>query len=173
MHRRGNSTLAIIAIVFVVAIGGAAFYLLQGSSAPESTLPTPHSVTSNEEKTMDREDGMASDGNMVQDGSRYVMYSKSGYEEVKNQKHVLYFYANWCPTCRPVDAELQRSLNDIPEDLLIVRVNYNDSETDSDEESLANAFNITYQHTFVYIENGNEVTRWNGGGLSEIISQTQ
>ena len=99
------------------------------------------------------------------------MYDKAGYESIKNQKYVLYFYANWCPTCRPVDAELQSRSSEIPEDIVVVRVNYNDSDTDTDEEALAKEHNITYQHTFVILENGEEVTRWNGGGLAELISR--
>lgn len=88
-----------------------------------------------------------------------------------NKKRVLFFYANWCPTCRPVNEELNRSEDVIPEDLVIIRVNYNDSDTDSAEKDLARKYGITYQHTFVLIdEDGTEIKKWNGGGLREILN---
>ncbi len=54
---------------------------------------------------------------------------------------------------------------------MIVRVNYNDTETDANEEALADEHGITYQHTFVLIENGQQVKKWNGGGLAKLLSE--
>ena len=93
--------------------------------------------------------------------------------EVKNKdsRRVLFFFANWCPTCKIADESLKENADRIPKDVEIIKVNYNDSDTDNSEEELARKYGITYQHTFVQIdENGNEVTKWNGGGIDELLS---
>lgn len=106
--------------------------------------------------------------------SRYRFYTKDILDSTTEFRRVLYFYASWCPTCRPVDEYLSQNASQIPNDLLIIRVNYNDPETDEEEKSLARTHGITYQHTFVQIDSdGKEITKWNGGSLSEILSNIQ
>lgn len=166
MNRQGNSPLVIVVIVLVLAVAGAGFYLLQGNSTTESDLPTPSSAMQ-DDKMMD--DNAMEEDAIMESGAKYVQYQKAGYEQIADSRHVLFFYANWCPTCRPVDTELQAEMDNLP--LTVVRVNYNDSATDTDEEALADELGITYQHTFVLMENGEVVTRWNGGGLGEILSR--
>jgi len=108
------------------------------------------------------------------DPTKYIKYSKSTLSQYANQKRVLFFYANWCPTCKPINEELTNNSGSIPDGVVVIRVNYNDDETDKDEEALAKKYAITYQHTFVQIdENGEVVERWNGGGLNEIIENLQ
>jgi thioredoxin-related protein len=49
-------------------------------------------------------------------------------------------------------------------------VNYNDTATDQAEKELAKKYGVTYQHTFVQIDaEGNEVTKWNGGKIEELL----
>ena len=103
--------------------------------------------------------------------SRYVEYSKSAFEGASAKRRVLFFYASWCPTCRPADASFKAGANEIPEDMVVIRVNYNDPDTDNAEKELARKYGITYQHTFVQIDSaGKEVTKWNGGQLSELLA---
>ena len=105
-------------------------------------------------------------------GSRYIQYSKSALEQAVGGRRVLYFYANWCPTCRPADVNLRENAAQIPEDMTVVRVNYNDSDTDREEKALANQYGITYQHTFVQIDSqGQELTKWNGGQIEELLTK--
>ena len=109
------------------------------------------------------------DTNSPGGGGSYVPFSQGVIEMHATSKRVLYFYANWCPTCRPVDAEFQARESQIPEGVVVIRVNYNDSDTDAAEKVLATQYGITYQHTFVQIdEQGNAVKTWNGGGLAEL-----
>src|SRR3989344_3829621 len=101
--RKGNSALLIIIIVLVVAAAG--FFFLRGSQAPVSSpVATLETSSTSDDQTE----------------SRYVKYTKEGYELIKNTRHVLFFYANWCPVCRPADAEFQARSNEIPEDLKVV-----------------------------------------------------
>jgi thioredoxin 1 len=103
--------------------------------------------------------------------SRYVQYSKSALDSASDSRRVLFFYASWCPTCKPADASFTQNANKIPEDVTLIRVNYNDPETDQEEKDLAKKYGITYQHTFVQIDSaGEEVTKWNGGQIDELLS---
>lgn len=104
------------------------------------------------------------------DSGSYLPHSDSVMLETQGSSRVLFFYANWCPTCRPVDAEISRRQAQLPAGLTVIRVNYNDSDTDEAERELAKKYAVTYQHTFVRLdENGNELSKWNGGGFDTII----
>jgi len=97
--------------------------------------------------------------------SRYVDYSPAVYAEAIAKKRVLYFYATWCPTCSVANEDFTVNAARIPQDVVIFRTNY-DSEVE-----LKRKYAITYQHTFVQVdENGNELAKWNGGGLTELTS---
>jgi thioredoxin 1 len=103
--------------------------------------------------------------------TRYIEYSKAALDEASGNRRVLYFYASWCPTCRPADANFTAQVEQIPPDVTVLRVNYNDPDTDQEEKDLAQKYQITYQHTFVQIDtDGNEVTKWNGGQIEELLA---
>ncbi|OGM32055.1 hypothetical protein A2803_00615 [Candidatus Woesebacteria bacterium RIFCSPHIGHO2_01_FULL_44_21] len=156
--QRGNFPAIVVIVVIVLALAGAAFYFLNrpGSGNLRVETQTPQATDTPETGSM----------------SRYVEYSKRLSENSVDKRRVLFFYANWCPTCRPANAELEARISEIPEDVVVLRVNYNDTETDTEEEALAQKYGITYQHTFVEIDqDGNEVKKWNGGGLDQLLAQ--
>lgn len=102
---------------------------------------------------------------------RYIEYSETFFNSVSDKRRVLFFYANWCPTCRPADASFSENESQIPEDVVLFRINYNDSNTDDAEKDLAQQYGVTYQHTFVQIDgNGKEITKWNGGQIEELLA---
>lgn len=106
----------------------------------------------------------------VQGNSRYVEFSPAALAGSANTRRVLYFYASWCPTCRPADADFTARADKIPSDVIVIRVNYNDTDTDAEEKALAKKYAITYQHTFVQIdEKGEQVAVWNGGKTAELL----
>ena len=99
---------------------------------------------------------------------KFTEYSNSVYEQYKDKKRVLFFHAAWCPTCKVANQELISNKDKIPADVIVLKVDY-DSQTD-----LKKKYAITYQHTFVLVdENGEEIKKWNGGGLQEIVSNTR
>ncbi len=107
----------------------------------------------------------------VMNNNHYQEYTKSVFLNTASTQRILFFYANWCPTCRPADANFKANANKIPKNVTLLRVNYNDTDTDQDEKGLAETYGITYQHTFVQIdENGNVVMKWNGGQIDELLS---
>lgn len=71
---------------------------------------------------------------------------------------VLYFYANWCPTCKAEFPKMQQAFNELTrDDVIAFRVNFNDNETDGSERDLALKFGVNYQHTKVFIKGGQSV----------------
>lgn len=104
------------------------------------------------------------------DNDQYLEYSKEVVESSVSTRRVLFFYANWCETCRPADAEFNAKVSELPTDVTLIRVNYNDTDTDSEEKELASKYGITYQHTFVLIDGDEtEVSKWNGGKMEELL----
>ncbi|HJZ05621.1 hypothetical protein A2634_05450 [Candidatus Amesbacteria bacterium RIFCSPHIGHO2_01_FULL_48_32] len=98
--------------------------------------------------------------------SNYVDYTPAAFAAAINKRRVLYFYATWCPTCSVANEDFTVNAAQIPTDVVIFRTDY-DRET-----TLKAKYGITYQHTFVQVDtNGNELAKWNGGGLNELINQ--
>ncbi|MDP3763650.1 MAG: thioredoxin family protein [bacterium] len=96
---------------------------------------------------------------------RYIDYSPSAYAQTAEKKRVLFFKASWCPTCNAANKDYTDNLSSIPEDVVILKVDY-DKETE-----LKKQYGITYQHTFVQVDkNGNSLTKWNGGGVNELLA---
>lgn len=99
---------------------------------------------------------------------RYVPYSASTFDTAKDKKRILYFHADWCSVCKPLDKELSEKSDQIPPDVVVLKANY-DRETE-----LKKKYAITYQHTFVFVDDeGGEIDRWGGGGLTDIIKRFQ
>lgn len=96
-------------------------------------------------------------------------FTKADYDAAiaSDRLVVLYFYANWCPICREETKNgLYPAFNELTTNKVIgIRVNYKDSDTDSNEEALARQYGIPYQHTKVFVKNGKQILKapdgWN------------
>jgi thioredoxin 1 len=80
---------------------------------------------------------------------------------------VLFFAASWCPTC-------QASLRDLEAhgarlgNIKIVIVDYDTSGL------LKKTYGVTYQHTWVQIDDkGSALETWSGGGVEEILQRVK
>lgn len=149
----------IIGLVLLVSITGGIFVANQ-QSKPVENAPQ-------DQNAMMRDNAAITSTN----SKKYVQYSKSELDQASGNRRVLFFYANWCPTCKPADADFTANMSNIPSDVTVIRVNYNDTNTDQEEKDLAKQYGITYQHTYVQIdEQGNEITKWNGGKIDELLA---
>ena len=96
----------------------------------------------------------------------YKVYSADALKaELEAQKNVLlFFHADWCPTCRAAERDILSNNHQLPENLSILKVDF-DTQKD-----LKAQHNIVSQHTFVLLDaNGDEVTKWGGGGVETIL----
>jgi len=156
-----NSLLIIIVIVAVLGIGG---YMLSQKPSQSDSVMKDETPVQKEETMMEKTDETGNN-------SRYIEYSKEILANSTGSRRVLFFYASWCSTCRPADANFRENIDKIPDDVTLIRVNYSDPETDQDEKDLAKKYGITYQHTFVQIDSTEkEITKWNGGQTDELLT---
>lgn len=150
----------ILGIVFVVIIVGVVLGSGKESDRSESLVATSPPLTGSDPVTTGAATGTP----------RYAEFSPSVLVGSANTRRVLFFYASWCETCRPADADFRASIDKIPTDVTVIRVNYNDPDTDQSEKDLAKKYAVTYQHTFVQIdEKGDQVAIWNGGKTRELL----
>lgn len=109
-----------------------------------------------------------------QPNTKYREFDSMSLKDNSTAKRLLFFYAAWCPTCQAADQSILSNIDKIPADLTIIKVNYNDQNTDQIEKELAQKYGITYQHTFVQIDDqGNEITKWNGGNIDQIMEKVK
>lgn len=85
-----------------------------------------------------------------------------------NQRVILFFNAAWCSTCKVARDNFEASKADIPSDMTIVIVDYDDSD------ALRTKYGVTLQHTFVQVDaNGAALAKWSGSTtISELEDQT-
>ena len=98
--------------------------------------------------------------------SNLLDFNKDDYDQAfKSDKLiVLYFYANWCPICKAEFPLMVEAFNELNTDKVIgFRVNFNDNQTDENEEELAREYGVAYQHTKVFIRNGERIGKWPDG----------
>lgn len=80
---------------------------------------------------------------------------------------VLFFYASWCPTCRNAREEFKKRDNEF-KNINIILVDYDNSS------DLQKKYGVTYQHTFVQIDdNGDSLVKWNGGDVDKLLSSVK
>lgn len=160
-----NMTKVIITAVVLLVIGGG-IYFVSKSSDTSVVLDKTTMEGKETSGSMEKEEGstMKDYAGKVLAGksSPLLDFQKQDYEQaLKSDKLVvLYFYANWCPICKEEVPKLKSAFNELSSDKVIgFRINYNDSDTDSDEVVLAKEFGVAYQHTKVFLKNGKRVLK--------------
>ena len=151
-----SKNLLLVIFVLALVLGGSYLYRRNNTQVMDPS-PTPNDMVKTESTPISKQ---------------YLPYTEDVLESSKSTRRVLFFYASWCPTCIPADADFKSNTSMLPTDLTIIRVNYNDPDTDADEKALAAKYAITYQHTYVQIDaDGNEIAKWNGGSVKELLAK--
>src|SRR3990167_3874553 len=174
ISQKGFAMPVIIAIVAVVLVlGGIVFYANRSQTTDDRMAQEKAMMQKDGETMMEKKD----DGAMIDKGETVMKYSgavlagksaplldftKADYDAALNSDKlvVLYFYANWCPICKAEFPVMQKVFNELSTDNVIgFRVNYNDDQTDNDEKNLAKQFGVAYQHTKVFVKNGQRILK--------------
>lgn len=67
---------------------------------------------------------------MIETRAQYAEYSPEKYTELKGKKRFgIFFYANWCSTCRNWEDEFMGNMKGFPSETIILKANY-DTETE-------------------------------------------
>lgn len=73
---------------------------------------------------------------------------------------VLYYFANWCPICTKEFADAKSVFSELENANVVgFRVNFNDSDTEDGEKELAQKHGVAYQHTKVFVKNGERILK--------------
>lgn len=130
------------------------FFEADGSLAGKATMPTDDEIIAffDQDKlpSDDPEKTSKEDTN-----TKYQDYSQETYQNLLGQKpFALFFYADWCPTCRNQEKLITENLDRIPENMTILKANY-DTQTD-----LKKQYSITMQSIIVVLDDsGQEIGR--------------
>lgn len=155
----------IIGVVALLVIVGGVYVFLTNQPESDSTMMKDDETEMMEDKVVEGEmmdKGEKQDDAMMEDKSAGdQMMSKGSYEAYSQEKLalandgkvVLYFHADWCPICRPLDAALKSAA--FPSGVHILKVDY-DTATE-----LKKKYGVTYQHTFVQVDAaGKLLAKW-------------
>ena len=153
------SNIITVILVLIVVLGGG--YLLLNYNNPAdytNNVPTFEDLSKTENENSNKS---------VSVSLNYLDYSESFLTRANEGKVVLFFKANWCPTCNALDKDILKNLNKIPEDVTILKIDY-DTAID-----LKKKYEVVTQHTMVQVDaQGNEITKWVGGNtLSTILER--
>ncbi len=130
----------------------------QASPAPVATTESAESATNTPADT----DAETTDS--------YQPYSQAAVDEAlaAGKKPVLFFHADWCPTCRAADADITSNIDVLPEDVVVFKTDF-DSQSELKKE-----YEVVQQHSFVQLgADGEVVTQWVGGGAEIIATRVQ
>jgi thiol:disulfide interchange protein len=99
--------------------------------------------------------------------NNYIEYSPALLKQTGITNRVLFFKADWCPSCNSLDKEIKSDLSKIPANTLILDVDYDKNQ------DLRTKYGVTSQHTLVLVdENGGQIKKWTGSrDLDAILKQ--
>ena len=134
--------------VLILGLIGAVIYLLATSNSSSSTSESP----ANPQSTSVAVEPAESSDQYIS----YETYQNSG-DAYTDTNVVLFFNASWCSTCKKARDNFESSLDQLPPDLTIVVVDFDENV------DLKKQYGVTVQHTFVQInDHGEELKKWSG-----------
>lgn len=105
---------------------------------------------------------------ILMDTLNYLDYSEVNLEAALSKGRAVLFFAatRWCHTCSALDKEILQRVSEVPADVTILKVDYDN------DHAMNTKWGVTTQHTLVILdENGQEVTRWVGGGFDDLLNR--
>lgn len=162
-----NKTVGIV-LVILILLGG--YYYFSKNKLDQLNVVKEISNETAIGSNLGEQKVSVTDNSKVESTGSYEKYSP---EKIKlaSEVHdvVLFFRASWCPSCRIVDTDIRANLSKIPPSLTILDVNYDESSM------LKQKYGVTYQHTFVQVDNGgNLIKKWSGSNsLASLISEVK
>ena len=163
-----KTTGIIIGIIVVIIIAGGIYASMNKSDDVMMDENMDESPEMEDDKTMQDDDTneMADEDGMMKSGS-YEAYAPEKLVRAETGDVVLFFHASWCPSCRGLNADIEKNLEAIPSEVSILKIDYDT------ESELKKKYGVTYQHTLVQVDaDGNLVKKWSGSPtLSRLVSE--
>ena len=109
------------------------------------------------------EDG--SDSGTSASPGEYADWSQAAFEADSDKQRWLYFHAEWCPACRALHADINDNLGDIPENVIIYKIEYDDNQ------GLRQQYGVTTQTTVVSVDSaGDKIELYNAYSTPDLAS---
>lgn len=160
--------LAAIVVVAVIGLLAYKFLLSDSTNTLEEGLEViPTEAMVSDQSGMPIDPTESSDMNTDQALGNFTNYSLEKLQSTTGNKAVLFFSANWCPTCKALELDIRNNSSMISKNLAILKVDYDTST------ALKTKYGVTYQHTLIQVDsNGTEIKRWFGSStLAELQAQ--
>ena len=127
---------------------------------------------SNQGQDSDGSGSAADDSQVNQSGSdgttpsgSYTEWSEANFEAAADEQRWLYFHADWCSVCRVLNDDINANLSDIPDDVVIFKVDFDDNQ------DLRQKYGVTTQTVIVAVDAQGEKTQsYNAYSTPDLIS---
>ena len=175
-HQRMKKSLPILILLIIALV---LFFVLSGRATDPAPADSDSMTDAIEDMSTDDMPGDMESGGTMSDEDMEAAGDTSGdvsfagtyeaYDETKlalaaDGSVVLFFRADWCPSCRALDRDIKENMTDIPAGVVILDVDY-DKAT-----ALRQQYGVTTQHTLVQVdENGAELQQWSGGSTLDSV----
>lgn len=163
-----KTTGIVIAGIVALLIGGVAYAALNsGNEMMDEKIDTSPRMGDSETMVENGDDKMMDQGEGMMKSGSYEAYSTEKLARAETGDVVLFFHASWCPSCRGLDADIEKNLGTIPSGVSILQVDYDT------ESELKKKYEVTYQHTLVQVAaDGTMIKKWSGSPtLASVVSQ--
>lgn len=133
-------SLAVLTIT-TLALGSCTMPWTKTTNTPEEIVPVEETPAETGTKTNDtaapletpkteeqvQKDTIPTDTpKAIAEGGVYLPYTSTAVAQAKGNV-VLFFHASWCPTCVAANKDIEAHIKDIPKDLTILKVNYDEA----------------------------------------------
>lgn len=149
---KGFNLLVLLAVVMLSA--GFIYFARANTSQESETTPLTDQV----------------DSTLNFDLMSYLDYSETNLADSQAKGETVLFFAAtvWCQTCAELEEEIISRQEDIPEDITILKVDYDNNL------EMNRKYGVTAQHTLVVLnQDGEEINRWVGGDLDYLLNQVE
>ena len=150
-----NTTKGIITLAIVILLSVGIYFAVSGTGNQETsqtdTTNTPSSSVNETSGTSQLTELPTLQP--AQEVGSYLPYSEETLANADGNV-VLFFNADWCPTCQALRSNLEESRLQFPSDLTIIYADFDD------ETTLRQEYGVTTQHTLLKLDSsGAEVAR--------------
>lgn len=164
-----------IAVAVGVALSSSSEEDAEATTNQDSVAQMDTIDNSNTNMQVEQEDTQVNDSDSVNNeetsnsGGIFTDYNESLVSNAASGDVVLFFHADWCPTCLSLERDIERNLDSIPENVTILKTPYGNSG----ETAIAREYGVRVQHTLIQVDaDGNEIKEWVGSfRLEDLVEE--
>lgn len=147
-----NISLAIMLVALFTLVGCSQTEQEQVTDILTEQEPAMEQVDESTEAQQAEDDSTTEVTEQEQPAYSAAVYTDNQAVLTESGPKVIYFHADWCPTCRALEERVNKTLSEFPDGTKIVKVNYDT------EKELKKQYGIKVQTSLVILdESGNQV----------------